>query len=140
MDATTWIEDTGEPRAQKCACVVRRRAGGKGLQPQYLACGLSYFLLGYIGTRAEAEEIKQQLGEFMQETLKLELSKTKTLITHARTEKAKFLGYEIHTVHEDSHLHDKRHKRNVNGRIGLRVPRAVIMEKCQSYMKNGKAI
>jgi group II intron reverse transcriptase/maturase len=98
------------------------------------------FLLGYVGTKAEAEEIKQQLGEFMQETLKLELSKTKTLITHARTEKAKFLGYEIHTVHEDSHLHDKRHKRNVNGRIGLRVPRAVIMEKCQSYMKNGKAI
>ncbi len=30
MDTAQRIKDTGEPRAQKCACVVRRRAGGKG--------------------------------------------------------------------------------------------------------------
>lgn len=43
MGTAPRIEDTGEPRAQKCACVVRRRAGGKGMQMQYLACGLSDF-------------------------------------------------------------------------------------------------
>jgi hypothetical protein len=51
------------------------------------------WLVGYIGSREEAEEIKHQMGRFLREHLKLELSKTKTLITHARTQKAKFLGY-----------------------------------------------
>ncbi len=31
MEATQGDENTGEPHAQKCARVVRRRAGGKGL-------------------------------------------------------------------------------------------------------------
>jgi group II intron reverse transcriptase/maturase len=53
------------------------------------------FLLGFIGPKEEAEEIKQKIGLFLQEQLKLELSETKTLITHARTEAAKFLGYEV---------------------------------------------
>src|SRR5713226_9805874 len=41
------------------------------------------FLLGLAGPKFEAEEIKARLGEFLRDTLKLELSKTKTLITHA---------------------------------------------------------
>ena len=48
------------------------------------------FLLGYEGTRQEAEEIKQELQKFLSETLKLELSNEKTLITHARKGKARF--------------------------------------------------
>ena len=51
------------------------------------------FLLGFIGPRSEAEEIKQHLGRFLEEELKLHLSETKTLITHARSEAARFLGY-----------------------------------------------
>ena len=46
-------------------------------------------------TKAEAEEIKRRLAQFLQDDLKLELSETKTLITHARTDAARFLGYEI---------------------------------------------
>jgi hypothetical protein len=42
-------------------------------------------LLGFTGPKAEAEEIKRQLAQFLQEDLKLELSGTKTLITHAST-------------------------------------------------------
>jgi retron-type reverse transcriptase len=38
------------------------------------------FLLGFVGPRSEAEEIKQQLAEFLQNELELELSKTKTLM------------------------------------------------------------
>ena len=52
-------------------------------------------LLGFTGPKAEAEEIKRRLAQFLQEDLKLELSETKTLITHARTSAARFLGYEI---------------------------------------------
>ena len=51
------------------------------------------FLLGFVGPREEAEEIKQHIEAFLRDTLKLELSKTKTLITHARSEAARFLGY-----------------------------------------------
>ena len=56
------------------------------------------FLLGFIGPKSEAEEIKQQIGKFLQEELKLELSDTKTLITHARTEAARFLRLQSHNT------------------------------------------
>jgi hypothetical protein len=50
------------------------------------------WLLGFSGPRHEAEEIKQRIGAFLRDELKLELSEPKTLITHARTEAARFLG------------------------------------------------
>jgi len=65
------------------------------------------FLLGLAGPRAEAEEIQRQLDEFLRDTLKLELSETKTRITHARTEAARFLGYGISVIQADA----KRHTR-----------------------------
>src|SRR5438132_1804378 len=49
--------------------------------------------LGFSGPKAEAEEIKGAIRDFLRETLKLELSEEKTLITHIRTCAAKFLGY-----------------------------------------------
>jgi group II intron reverse transcriptase/maturase len=49
-------------------------------------------LLGFVGTKAEAEQVKNQLAAFLRSELKLELSTKKTLITHARTSKARFLG------------------------------------------------
>jgi hypothetical protein len=137
MVATNWFEDTGEPAAQKCARQVRWRAGGKGLHPQYLACGLSDWLPGFSGPKAEAEQIKQKLRKFLRETLKLELSEQKTLITHARTSAAKFLGYYIVSQHADDKL-DRRGQRQVNEMVSLRVPREVIEQKCALYMKRGK--
>jgi hypothetical protein len=59
-------------------------------------------LLGFTGPRAEAEEIKQRLAAFLRDDLKLELSHDKTLITHARTEAARFLGYKITVAHNNS--------------------------------------
>lgn len=56
-------------------------------------------LFGFTGPKAEAEEIKQRLTMFLRDELHLELSAAKTLITHARTGAAKFLGYEITTQH-----------------------------------------
>src|SRR3954453_13365134 len=56
------------------------------------------FLLGFSGPRREAEQIRQRLQKFLHEELRLELSQEKTLITHARTEAARFLGYEIVTL------------------------------------------
>jgi hypothetical protein len=59
------------------------------------------FLLGFIGPREEAEAIKRRIGEFLRDQLGLELSATKILIIHARTEHARFLGYNICTLQQD---------------------------------------
>jgi len=93
-------------------------------------------LLGFIGPKAEAEEIKEKLARFLRETLALELNQEKTLITHARTGAARFLGYEITVQHSSTKITGGR--RAVNGVIGLKVPRDVIRAKCAPYRKNGK--
>ncbi len=97
------------------------------------------WLIGWSGPRSEAEEIKRQVGAFLKETLHLTLSEEKTLITHARTHPAKFLGYNI-VVLNNNHKHDWRGHRSINGQIGLKVPRQVIAEKCQPYLQRGKPI
>ncbi len=94
------------------------------------------FLLGFNGPKEEAEEIKQKLEAFLRDNLKLELSQAKTLITHARTGTARFLGYEIHTIHNDTR--QTKGRRSVNGQIGFRVPKDVIRAKCQDYTEEGK--
>ena len=100
------------------------------------------FLLGFIGPRKEAEEIKQKLREFLQRKLRLELSEEKTLLTHARTEAAKFLGYEVMVIHNDKKRAGRNilKRRSVNGNIGLKIPRKVIEENSKSYKRQGKAI
>lgn len=93
-------------------------------------------LLGFTGPKAEAEEIKIRLATFLRDDLKLELSQEKTLITHARTGAARFLGYEITIQHADHKVTGTR--RSVNGTVGLRVPRDVIKAKCSPFLKLGK--
>ena len=95
------------------------------------------FLLGFAGPRNEAEEIKTQIGEFLGDSLKLELSESKTLITHGRTEAARFLGYEVTVQQSDTKLDAQGH-RSVNGIIGLRVPSDVVRAKSANYMAKGK--
>lgn len=92
-------------------------------------------VLGFIGPRSEAERIKSRLAEFLANDLALELSQEKTLITHARTGAARFLGYEITVQHSTRKY---RGRRTVNGTIGLRVPRAVITTKCAPHLKRGE--
>jgi group II intron reverse transcriptase/maturase len=86
------------------------------------------FLLGFIGVREEAEQIKWQLKGFMRDSLKLELSDSKTLITHGRTQAARFLGYEVVVLHDDTK--QSRRGRAINGIIGLKVPAEVVRAKC----------
>ena len=60
----------------------------------------------------------------------------KTLITHARTQAAKFLGYEITAGHDDRKI--TRGYRRLNGTIQLHVPTTVITAKCAPYLRRGK--
>jgi group II intron reverse transcriptase/maturase len=98
------------------------------------------FLLGFAGPLAEAEEIREDLKAFLHDELKLELSQEKTLITHAQTSAARFLGYEIATHHANDKLGATLWQRTINGKIELRVPAAVIQEQCTNYSANGKPI
>ena len=93
-------------------------------------------LLGFAGPKAEAREIREELGAFLRETLALELNPAKTLITHARTQRARFLGYDITVQHGNTKITSGR--RSVNGRIALLVPPEVIKAKCALYRKHGK--
>jgi hypothetical protein len=93
-------------------------------------------LLGFIGSRAEAEEIKKRLAEFLRETLGLDLNQDKTLITHARTQRARFLGYSIHAQHDDNRQSHGR--RSANGIISLQVPLDVVKAQCTRYRQHGK--
>jgi len=86
------------------------------------------FILAFIGPKDEAEKIKERIGEFLRDKLKLELSPEKTLITNAGNDKARFLGYEI----------------SINtfprscGSVQLRIPPQVVETKARKYMRGGK--
>ena len=73
---------------------------------------------------------RTQLAAFLRDELKLELSADKTLITHGRTQKARFLGYDLIVQHSPS-------RPRVNGRIGLRVPNDVVTAKQAPYRRHG---
>ena len=95
------------------------------------------FVLGFIGPKAEAKQIKESLETFLHDSLKLELSREKTLITNATSQAARFLGYELVNQQTNTRL-DPNGRRSVNGHIGLRVPAKVIEQHCRAYMRNGK--
>jgi group II intron reverse transcriptase/maturase len=100
-------------------------------------------LLGFAGPKAEAEQIKRRLAEFLRDDLKLDLSPDKTLITHARTQRARFLGYEISVAGRNHRTRrpsasDKRNRRSLNGMIVLHVPASVVKAKSAPYLSRGK--
>ncbi|MBO0883220.1 MAG: group II intron reverse transcriptase/maturase [Mycobacterium sp.] len=100
-------------------------------------------LLGFVGPKAEAEQIKQRLAGFLRDELRLVLSEEKTLITHARTGRARFLGYEIRVAGSNRRTRrpsptDKRNRRSINGTIALHVPKDVITAKSAPYTARGK--
>ena len=127
--------------AAKLRQEARRLPSGDPFDPNYRR--LRYvryaddFVLGFSGPKAEAEQIKESLETFLRDSLKLELSREKTLITHATSQAAKFLGYELVNQQANDKI-DRHGRRKVNGRIGLRVPAKVIEQHCRAYMRNGK--
>ncbi len=101
------------------------------------------FMLGVIGSKSDAQEIKQDIGEYLKDSLKLKLSDEKTLITSATQDAAKFLGYEIKSQSSDTKLTKRQNgqtRRSVNGRIVLLVPRNVTEKKSKPYLRRGKPI
>lgn len=100
------------------------------------------FLLGFVGPKAEAEAVKVKVGAFLKD-LGLSLSAEKTYITHATTEQARFLGYDITVSKSDTKRtvrKDGIKMRSVTGRIALLVPRTVVQQYKRKYSRKGKPI
>ena len=121
----------------------RRYPSGDAFDPNYRRLRfIRYaddFLLGFVGPKKEAEEIRERLSAFLSEKLKLTLSKEKTVITHAVDEKAKFLGYEINVLRQND-LISENGLRATNGRISLLMPRSVVQKIRSQYSRDGKVI
>jgi hypothetical protein len=102
------------------------------------------FILGFVGPKSEAEEIKSAIGTFLRKKLRLEMSKPKTLVTHALTKHAGFLGYAISIFHNDNKLTynpaNGYRTRNLNGGIRLGIPYGLVDEYAKRYQRKGKVI
>ena len=102
------------------------------------------FILSFIGTKSEAEAIKTAIGVFLKEQLHLELSTTKTLITHSRTEHARFLGYDISVYQADDKISPRKgtltKTRSANGNIRLGIPYGKVNELTKRYLRGEKPI
>lgn len=105
------------------------------------------FILGVIGSKEDALRIKEDIKSFLFESLALELSEEKTLITHTG-KSAKFLGYEI-TVTRNNHQRrdvQGRLRRTYGKRVRLNVSMATLRDKLLEYgameikLRNGKEV
>ena len=89
------------------------------------------FLIGIIGAKEDAQAVKQEIGAYIAEQLKLELSDEKTLVTKA-TDRAKFLGFEIRVTPQSNHTKKTKSgstARNYSGHVMLEVPTSAIQKK-----------
>lgn len=91
------------------------------------------FIIGIIGSKEDALQIKQDIAEFLQSQLKTELSMEKTLITHS-SKFAKFLGYNL-TISRDTESKTSKggvQKRVYGANCRLYVPKDVWINKLKS--------
>ena len=68
------------------------------------------FVIGVIGSKADAEQVKSDIGNFLRDILHLTLSEQKTKITHS-SEPVRYLGYDFNITRDSSY------KRNSKGRL-----------------------
>jgi group II intron reverse transcriptase/maturase len=95
------------------------------------------YLIGIIGNKQEAETIFREIKNFLNTSLKLEISEEKSGIHHAK-EGAAFLGYVVQNFSSEKvvKIHRKDTKvvatrRTVKERLQLRIPQRKMSEFCQ---------
>jgi len=99
------------------------------------------FLIGVNGSKEDCEYIKAKLTEFIADTLKMELSAEKTLITHSN-QYARFLGYDIRVRRENKvqpriRNGKKQLCRTLSGKVELLVP---LDEKIMRFLFDNKIV
>ena len=92
------------------------------------------FLVGVIGSKQDAEELKSQIAEFLSKSLKLTLSMEKTKITHS-SQRVRYLGYDIFVNRSKDAKRSKNGtmSRTWYGTVELRLPHEKWQGKLQEY-------
>ncbi|WP_291528637.1 reverse transcriptase/maturase family protein [Bacteroides sp. UBA939] len=88
------------------------------------------FLIGIIGSKEDAVNLKEDIKNFLMDKLALELSDEKTLITHTQ-KVAKFLGYEIDVMKSNTTRRSNNGalRRAFNKRVRLMIGKDMIKNK-----------
>ena len=92
------------------------------------------FLIGVIGSKVDAKQVKADVGQFIRQQLHLELSQEKTLITHG-SDFAQCLSFQSTASTEQYSTRTKAGyiKRSYTGRIKLYVPKEKWLKRLLSY-------
>ena len=96
------------------------------------------FIVGVVGSKEDAENIKAEIKTFLANKLKLELSDEKTLITHS-SQYARFLGYDV-CVRRNGRIKNGGQgysQRTLSNKVELNVP---LTDKIEKYLFNRKAV
>ena len=104
--------------------------------------------VGIIGPKTLAQQVLDDIADFLQDDLHLELNRDKTRLIHLATERAPFLGYLFQTSsprYRKRNLKRTRSPHNVNqtrktttGNIKLLVPLKSLSQKLKKYMAKGQ--
>ena len=96
------------------------------------------FVIGVIGSKQDAQQVKDDLREFLQNRLRLTLSEEKTKITHS-SELVRYLGYDFTTSRSKAVKRDKsgRPQKVWYSTVMLYVPHEKWFNKLQEYKALG---
>jgi group II intron reverse transcriptase/maturase len=94
------------------------------------------FVIGIIGSKADAENVMAEVKHFIEQDLHLTISQEKSKVCHAK-EGARFLGYQIGTYSGQKVVKVQRgtrhtHSKSVSERIQLHIPEGVLQQFCVS--------
>lgn len=129
-----WTE-WGEQERKEALKLQKEAQANMHSVPSKKACNQNYkrlfycryaddFLIGVIGSHEDAEKIKEEFHIFLKTTLHLEMSDSKTKITHGQ-DKARFLGYDITTAKKPALMYDSKNqlRKTETGTIKLYAPK-----------------
>lgn len=102
----------------------------------YYARYVDDFIIGFNGTKAEADQIKSQIETFLWDTLKLKCNDSKTYIKHSSEKGIKYLGYYLRYIFNNKIVNDstkvqgvQQLKRIAINRVQLRIPVELILRR-----------
>lgn len=139
-----WTE-WGEQERKEALKLQKEAQANMHSVPSKKACNQNYkrlfycryaddFLIGVIGSHEDAAKIKENFHIFLKTTLHLEMSDSKTKITHGQ-DKARFLGYDITTAKKPALMYDSKNqlRKTQSGTIKLYAPKDKWQNKLLEY-------
>ena len=92
------------------------------------------FVIGIIGSRQDAQKVKDDVRDFLQNRLKLTLSEEKTKVTHS-SELVRYLGYDLTVSRskDTKRLKNGKNQRVWYGTVDLYVPHEKWFDKLREY-------